>query len=423
MNYETRQFLGEIRYGAETYLPLIQPIKLSGYILRWFGYGHTSQEAVVGIDKAGNRPVNRFETLYAGRGSSDPYISGSESEYGHWGLKVRYVPSGVYMLAASAAPSITDFLDYLKLIEVTGFSWDYGTVINGIPVLYQVQTDMNVLGLISTYQMLLSRFSEIVTQYLVSRVIPIMDASRWEDLVTASNMLNREANALDPKALSAIIPYAIKTPAKVQIDFTEATTGYGTSFQPLPLRYIDSAYRAQPVYKTVNPVTQTFDCYLPPDAQKTLLDIYTRAYMTLVDGAVSNLAARVAALLDPNVVLGLQNQNLDPTRNPFLVYDAEASAAAGKTTYKNLAKSVAVSPTPIYVTPGVTVGAPEAPIATPEQYKTAGELLTERLRVQVDPYGLPVSKYDLDTTPEKSNLLPWLLAGVAAVAVVKGVTG
>jgi hypothetical protein len=453
MNYETRQLLGEILYSSAASTGVSGPsalagpqprlsdlLKMRGFILRWYGAGRTEEESVANMVKAGNGPANRLEDMGCGPRGLDQFLNFSAArEYGHWGYKNFYIPTKIYFEAAQAAWDLEVFITYLHLIECTGFSHrEFASPRFGIPIPYQGA----IQGVWDDYVSLVTvDFQERLAAFFAQYLGPIMMGSHLDDLQFCSRLLNFGVNALTPddsnpasphfqeKNKIAIVPHAIRTPVEITITYDLATTPSAGSARWKDPRYMwalpHDFNNAGQTYRgpLLDKKDKKFNLVVTNEVRDFLLIEYDNAYKSFMEGKMYDLAARVAEQMDATKVLSYTKENLDPTKNPFLVYDAAESKRQNKVVYRNMAKSLAMSKVPQYVIPGVTVDAPDLPIASPEAYAKAGDLISQRLRMATSEYGLRRSSFDTGGGPEKSSLLPWLLAGVAAVAVVKGVTG
>lgn len=454
MNYETRQFLGEIFYSSAASTGVSGPSALAGpqprlsdllhmrgFILRWYGAGRTAEESVADMVSVGNGPVNRLEDMGCGPIQLDPFLQFyTARKYGHWGYKNFYIPPKIYFEAAQAAWDLEVFITYLHLIECTGFSHKaFAPPGFGIPIPYQGA----IQGVWDDYVSLLTvDFQERLAGFFAQYLGPIMMGSHLDDLQFCSRLLNFSVNALTPedsnpasphfkeKNKIAIVPHAIRTPVEITITYDLASTAFAGFPQwkdprggmyPLPHDFNNAGQEVRG--PLLDKKDKKFNLVVTNEVRDLLLVEYDNAYKSFVEGKIYDLAARVGEQMDDTKILSYTKENLDPTKNPFLVYDAAESKRQNKVVYRNMAKSLAMSRVPQYVIPGVTVDAPDLPIASPEAYAKAGDLISQRLRLTTDEYGLLRSPFDTGGGPEKSSLLPWLLAGVAAVAVVKGVTG
>jgi len=328
--------------------------------------------AIAGRVRNGNNPVNRLEYWEVSKGDRYADIRSR---------KLYFINPTKYWEAISNEPDIFKFIDFLKLAETCGMSFDqYGTFA-GVPVPYSGYDPAMLESYRIQYE---DRFIDRLNYHYSSQVNLVMTITRWEDMFTVSRSFNYAVNLLTQ------IPYRISSSLS-------ATTA---QYYPMQLS-------------------------LRPDIQKCMLKNHAKVYLTLMAGKIYDMAARCWDLMQPNLQLQLHNENLDPGKNPFLIIDLDETQRQGRPVYKNIAKSFAIASVPLQVIPGIGQFSQVVAPASATGYAHSDEIIQSRLQTISLSTGLRVSPDEIGANipPKQSNLLLWVLAGGAAYLTIKGVTG
>lgn len=179
---------------------------------------------------------------------------------------------------------------------------------------------------------------------------------------------------------------------------------------------INTAYRG-PAAKIDNAYARIIDgngyqrdFVLTKDIRDSLKSVFTEEKLSiLIDANLDKLGMSVAKSRDPEAVYYEDEIVADPMSNPFVVFDPERSVRSGKAVWRNISMP---SSRTFQSSPRFTVGTEEQ-LRYMEQVP---DIRSELARTFMTAEGIR-SRRDI-RTKEKTNLMPLILAGIAAGTIV-----
>ena len=267
----------------------------------------------------------------------------------------------------------------------------------------------------AAYALAVQRFREVFAYEILQQTQHLLETAQIDDLPMLKNAYNVMLNRIPNYYLSKVqASYDIRVHSQF-----DGLTRIVKSWIPVdeesgPMIDFGSEFTSPKFSEHTQLQAKSFPRFC---SCATAVERIMREEMLLFQARINEIEAQIAYTMDTKAPKQQTAFLLDPSRNPYLVYDAATSRRTGQATYTDVAANLNV---PVARPPIVRVGGP-----TVTHYEMAPAIRAYFSRTIPTAQGIAVSQAEIDDAAgagkiTTGNALPWLIGAIAAAAIVGG---